>query len=110
METKAALVRTDGAVELDAVAHVDMSLAVVVDPGDTEHDSALRHGQTLQQSLTAVCGFILINHRTQRFQDLSDGLNEFGLVCILLGNQCQGFIYITHKQMSSLQRFLMSPL
>ena len=41
MEAQAALVGADGAVHLDAVAPVDLDLALVVDPGDAEHDDAL---------------------------------------------------------------------
>ena len=41
METQTALVRTDGTVELNAVADVHLYLALVIDPGHTESGDAL---------------------------------------------------------------------
>ena len=42
VETKTALIRTDSAVELHAIADVHLHLALVVDPGHTESGDALR--------------------------------------------------------------------
>ena len=50
VETQAALVGTDGRVELDAVAAVDLDLASVIDPGHTEHDDALGLDKALDQA------------------------------------------------------------
>lgn len=44
MEAQAALVRAQGRVELDAVAAVDLELALVVLPDDAELDDALGDG------------------------------------------------------------------
>jgi hypothetical protein len=41
VETQTALVWADGRVVLDAVAFVDLYMALVIDPGDTEDDLAL---------------------------------------------------------------------
>jgi len=47
MEAQTALVRTDGTVELHTVADVHLYLALVVDPGHTEGDDALRFHDAL---------------------------------------------------------------
>ena len=47
METKSALVRTDGAVELYSVALVYLNLAIVIYPGYTEGYDSLRLGKAL---------------------------------------------------------------
>ena len=41
VKAQAALVGSNGRVELDTVTTVDLDLALVVDPGNTEHDDAL---------------------------------------------------------------------
>ena len=61
MQTNAALVGADGAVELDAVAVVHMDLALIVHPGHPEHDHPLRRGQPLQKGLPAVQRLVLFN-------------------------------------------------
>ena len=48
VKAQAALVGSNGRVELDAVAAVDLNLTLVVDPGNTEHDDALGLDEALQ--------------------------------------------------------------
>lgn len=48
MEAETALVGTQGRVELDAEAAVDLELALVILPDDTELDEALGNGGDLQ--------------------------------------------------------------
>ena len=52
MEPQAALVGTDGAVELNAVAVVDLSLALVIDPCYPELNGPVGSGQTLQNGVS----------------------------------------------------------
>ena len=59
MEAQAALVGADGAVHLDAEAAVDLYLALVVDPGDAEHDDALGHADALEDLGLAVLGVLV---------------------------------------------------
>ena len=49
MKTKASLVRADRAVELDAVAAVDLNISFVIDPRNAEHDDSLRLGDSLKE-------------------------------------------------------------
>lgn len=53
METDAAFVRADGIVELYAIADIVLNLALVVDPGHTEGDDAVR----LDHALDDFCFF-----------------------------------------------------
>jgi hypothetical protein len=48
MEAQAALVRADRHAVLDAVTTIDLHIAMVIDPGDTEHDD--RSGSTSRSS------------------------------------------------------------
>ncbi|MNZ86488.1 hypothetical protein D3C78_1053090 [compost metagenome] len=50
MEAQAALVRADGAAHLDAVAAVDLHLALVIDPGHAEQHGALGLDHALQNA------------------------------------------------------------
>ena len=83
MEAQAALVGADGAVELDAVAAVHLDLALVIDPGHTEGDDALRLDQTLDEGGLLVLG-MLLHDGLDALQNLADSLQEFGLVGIAL--------------------------
>ena len=83
MEAQTALVGADGAVELDAVAAVHLDLALVIDPGYTEGDDALRLDQTLDEAGLLVLG-MLLHDGLDALQDLADSLQEFGLVSIAL--------------------------
>ena len=61
VETQATLVRTDGAVELYAVAEVYMHLALVVSPGHTESDDALGFYDALNQLGFLKLGMLVID-------------------------------------------------
>ena len=101
MEPQTALVGADGAVELDAVAVVHLNLALVVHPGNTEHDDPLGGDQTLQEGVLAVQVFIFFDDHAQGFQNFGDGLQEFRLVRVLSGDPLQDFVYIAHRQLFS---------
>ena len=79
VEAKPALVGTESRGHLDAETAVDLLLSLIVDPGDTEDDLALRFNHALKSS--DVLG-VLFEDRLQRVDDLRDGLLELGLVGI----------------------------
>ena len=83
MEAKAALVRSDGGVELYAVAAVYMGNAVVIDPGNAEHDHALGLYETLDKAGLFPLG-VLVNYELQALKYFADCLKELGLVGIAL--------------------------
>jgi hypothetical protein len=78
MEPEPALVRAEGAVELDAKATVDVDLPAVVLPRDAEDDLALRLADPLDDLVAGQLG-MLGDHRTERLEDLLDRLVELRL-------------------------------
>ena len=76
MEAQAAFVRADGAVELHAVAVVDLDLALVVDPLHAELDDAFRNDDAFEDAVLLVLGFT-VEQRSEGFEDLGHALDEF---------------------------------
>ncbi len=100
METKAALVRSDRAVELYTETIVDLNLTLVIDPRNAEEDGSLGGGQTLKQSFLAELLFVCFDDNAERLKDFFDCLVEFGLSGILRNYLLQNFINIRHKNTS----------
>ena len=82
MEAQAALVGADRAVHLDAEAAVDADLALVVDPGDAEHDDALGLDDALEDLGVPVLR-VAVEHEGERLRDLLHRLVELGLRGVL---------------------------
>jgi len=80
-EAQAALVRTDGRVELYAEAAVYLNFTVTVYPGYTELDNALGLNKTFEQAVLLILG-VLFNHGLEGAQNFLDGLDELGLVSV----------------------------
>ena len=78
VEAEASLVGADGAVELDAVAAVDLYPASVVDPCDTEHDLSLRLNETIHDASLKPLR-MLCHYRLDGLENLADCLVELGL-------------------------------
>ena len=83
MEAQAALVGANGGVELYAVAAVYLGNAVVIDPGNTESDDALRLDKTLEEACLLPLG-VLIDDELQALKYFADRLKELGLIGIAL--------------------------
>ena len=75
MEAQTALVGADGAVELDAVAAVDLHLARVVHPRHAELDDAFGLDDAGDHALVDEFG-VFGHDRFERFQHFGDGLVE----------------------------------
>ena len=90
VKAQAALVRTDGRIELDPVAAVHPDLAAVVHPRDPEHDHTLRLHHALNNAAALQLRPALHN-RLQGFQDLADRLEKFRLVAAFF---LQRLVYI----------------
>ena len=97
MQAKTALIGTDGAVELDAEAVVDLHLPLVVHPRNAEQNLPFRRGQTLQQCLAAELLLVCLHNGAQGFQNLPDSLMKFGLSRILRDYALNDLIYIRHR-------------
>jgi hypothetical protein len=63
---------------LDAVAAIDLHLALVVHPGHAEHDDALGLDQALQQAVLGIAR-MLLDEGPQALHDFGDGLQKLGL-------------------------------
>ncbi len=91
VEAQAALVRADGRVHLDAEPAVDLDLALVVGPGDPEHDHPLRLHQPLHDLGLLVLG-VALDHQGRRFHHLQDRLVELRLGRVLGLDQCDDLL------------------
>ena len=84
METDAALVGSDCAVELNAVTLVYMNLAVVVNPRNAEHNGTLGLDKSFEQGALLIFGMSLHNGG-QRFENLGSCLVKLlftGVFCL----------------------------
>ena len=77
-EAKSALVRADGAVELDAVSVIDLDFAFVVNPRDLEGNDPFRNGDAFEDLVLLIPG-IHIEDLAQGFKNLRDTLKELRL-------------------------------
>ena len=75
MEADAALVGTDGAIELHTPAVVDVDLALVIHPWHTEADGALRFDDAFKDRVLFILGF-LVQHRGQGVKNFGGCLDE----------------------------------
>jgi hypothetical protein len=77
VEAQPAFVRSDCAVHLDAKTAVDLHHALVVDPGDAEHDHALGLDDPVKDAGGNVFR-VSLDHGPQRIEHFLDGLVKFG--------------------------------
>ena len=82
MKAKTALVRSKTAIELHAEAAVNLHLARIINPRNTEHNNALRLYNSLKQTCLLILG-IRVDDRLQRRKNLGNSLNKLRLVCVL---------------------------
>ena len=73
VETQAALVGANGAVELNAIAQVDLHLALVVDPGHAEGGDALGLYDALHDFCFLKLGMLVV-HVLDAFKNLAHSL------------------------------------
>lgn len=86
VESETALVRSDGGVELHSEAAVDLHLAVVVHPADSELDESLGLDDALEDACVDKVG-ALCGDGFKGLEDLSHGLKELRFVGISLGDR-----------------------
>ena len=94
VETKAAFVRADGAVELNSETTVHLDVAAVVNPRHTEVKQALRFDHALHHGDVFRVG---LQNRLKRLKDFLDSLMEFGLVGVTGYDFCINCINGTHR-------------
>ena len=93
MQTQTALVRTDGGVELYAVAAVHTDLARIVDPSHAEGNKSFRFDKTLDNARLNKVGTHR-KHRFNGFENLFYCLNELGFTGVALFNAFDDFCNI----------------
>src|SRR5208283_431588 len=75
-------VRADRTAHLDAVTPVDLDIALIVHPGNPEHDNPLGLGYPFQYLCLPVTR-ITVQHRFNRFHHLTYSLMKFLFMRIL---------------------------
>lgn len=97
VEAKSALIRPDGAVELNAVAAVDMYLSLVVHPGNAEHNDSFRFHEAFEERRFFVFGMALENG-FQRKQDFGCSLMKFLFAGVAFFQLYENSFYVSHVQ------------
>ena len=97
MQSQAALVRTDGVVELDAVAGVHADLAAVVHPRNAEDDLTVGLGDALEDRVLLVYFFIPGDDGLEGLEYLADSLQEFGLIGVFRLDLGKNVLGIAHE-------------
>ena len=101
METKTALIRSDGAVELNAVAFIYLYVSFVVCPRNAEGDDSFRLYQAFKNSQLAVFFFIFVNNDLQGIKNFLYCLMEFRFAWILRYDSLVNFFSVRHNNSSS---------
>ena len=94
MEAQAALVRSDGGVELDAVAVVHLNAALVVGPGHAEFHKAFGHDDALKNGVFLILGFS-VEKRLHGEEHFFHGLQKFRLMRILGAHVFHDALHVT---------------
>ncbi len=102
VEAQPALVRADRVGELDAVAAVDLDIALVVQPGNAEHEDAVRLRNPLEHLVLDVVR-VALQTRHERLDHLARRLVELGLRLVLrgqVGQKLLGVFLDVHQRAS----------
>ncbi len=97
MQSEAALVGSDSRVKLYSVACIHMSVALIVNPRNTELYLSLGVYKSFKKSISSELFLICINYGSDRVKYLSDSLMELGLSRVFLNYLFDYFINIRHK-------------
>ena len=76
MEAETAFVRPDRAVELNAIALIDLDFAFVIHPGNLEHDDAFRNDNALKNLVLFILA-VAVQKFSEGFEDFRYALDEF---------------------------------
>ena len=94
MKSETSFVRSDRAVELNAIAAVHLYLAVIIYPRYAEHNDSLRLNESFQKCEIPVVLLIRFNDYTDRLENFLDCLDKFRLCSVLLLYTCDYLINI----------------
>ena len=93
METQTAFIGSDRTAHLHAEPAIDLDLAFVILPWNTERDHALRLNHSLQDLLLTELR-VLLQHRHNRLKNLRYGILELRLIRIPLYQEIQSVLSI----------------
>jgi len=93
VEPEAAFVRPDRAVHLHAEASVDVDFALIVGPGNPEHDDPFRLDHAFEDFRAPVLR-VALEHQVERLQHLRHGLMELGLRGVLCLHLCNEILNV----------------
>ncbi len=82
MKSQPAFVRADGTVHLDSKSAVHVDIPLIVLPGDTKHNYALRFDDPLENFRFAIFG-VTIEHERKRLDNLLDRLMKLRFPWVL---------------------------
>jgi hypothetical protein len=85
MKAQAPLIGTQGTVEFDAEAPVDLDLALVVAPGDAKDNLAFRFTDALDNLVVSKLR-VFDQDRAERFENFGGGLVKFSLTWVAGNN------------------------
>jgi hypothetical protein len=94
MKSETSLVGTSGRVELYSHSVVDLHLALVIYPGNSEQDLTLGCGQYLKQGFLTILFLMSLDNNAEGLQHFLNSLMEFGLSGILCYDTLVNFIYV----------------
>jgi hypothetical protein len=96
MKTQASFVRTERAVHLDAEPAVNLNLAFVIDPGNTELNHPLGFDKALENLSVSIL-LVTLDDRPDRFKYFGDRLKELRLIRIALFDNFENLLHQAHK-------------
>jgi hypothetical protein len=96
MEAQTTLVRSKGAVHLDAIASVHLDLSFVINPGNAELNHSLRLNNPLENFAIPIF-LVPLNGRFDRLENFRDCLKELRLIRIALLDDFENFLHWAHS-------------
>ena len=93
METQTALVGADGVVELEAIAGVDLHVALVIHPNYLEREAAVGFNDALRNAVGLELRMLVVG-LLYGHQHFANGLQVFALARVLLLELGHQFVYI----------------
>ncbi len=96
MKTQAAFVGAERAVHLHAKTAINLNLAFVIDPGDSELNHPLGLDQAFEDFSISIL-LVTLDDRTDRFEHFSHRLKKLRLVGITFPNNFENLLHQAHK-------------
>ena len=91
VKAKATLVRSDGAVHLDAIATIDLDLARIIDPGNAELNHPFRFDNALEDFAVPIF-LVTLDDWFDGFEDFRYSLKKLRLIGIALFDDIENFL------------------